>query len=100
MSIQIIFTSALLDFLKKESYTHLQLRGIIPESEASNGLKTEEDYILVPWKESLKKFDEADFQMEEINSTDITDMLDVEFGIQFLVELPEPIAARFQNSVG
>ena len=86
------YSSQLHDFLKREGYTHIQLRG--------TGLM-DNNYILVPWKDNPEtKFEESNFQMESIDSTDISDMLDVEFGIEFWVELPKDVAKKYQNNFG
>ena len=78
-------------FLKQEGYTHIQHRN----TEASPD--TDDAYILVPWKQGIAQFEEADLQLEPIDSSDITDMLDVEFGINFWVELPEDVAEKFRK---
>ena len=86
------YSPQLHDFLKEEGYTHIQLRGT---GENDN------HYILFPWKDNPKtKFEESNFQMESIDSSDISDMLDLEFGIEFWVESPAEMVNKFQKSFG
>jgi hypothetical protein len=92
MTARVLFTKSLLNFLKQQGYTHIQQRGI------EKKLDTDDAYILVPWKNGIAQFEEASLQLEPIESTDITDMLDVEFGLNFWVELPETVAANFTLS--
>lgn len=88
-------TKQLLTSLKQQGYTHIQQRGI--ESKPGSTIHTEEypddNCILVPWKKDILSFEEANLQLLEIDSADVSDMLDVEFGIRFYVELPNSFIA-------
>lgn len=76
-----LLSKSLLAYLTRQGYTHMQLRGI------ETSIDTDDDYILVPRTPSFAHFEESDLPVEPINSSAITDMLDVEFGINFWVEL-------------
>lgn len=91
MQDRILFTKKLLNFLKEQGYTHIQRRGI------EQGIDTDDNCILVPWKNGIAQFEDASLQIESIESTDVSDMLDVEFGINFLVELPDEVARPYLN---
>ena len=87
---KLLFTKQLLQQLKQQGYTHIQQRGI--ESKSRQQIRVTDDpsydYILIPVRQT-------DFSLEDvlrvlpIDSTDVSDMLDVEFGIDFYVELPD-----------
>ncbi|HTE11831.1 MAG TPA: hypothetical protein VK645_12685 [Chitinophagaceae bacterium] len=94
----LLFTPALIAFLKAQGYTHIQLRGIGRKADAAihSAEENDDNFILVPWKEGISLFEEHDLNMEKIGSTEFTDMLDVEFGISFWVELPERVAMLYK----
>ena len=71
------------------------MRGIATKHEKVQSDFNEDDYILIPWKEGITIFEDTSLQLEKIDSTDVTDMLDVEFGINFWIELPEDVAAAY-----
>ena len=87
---RIPFTKQLLQQLKQQGYTHIQQRGHEnkPESTLHSKDDPEDGYILIPWKIEVLLFEDAQLQLLEIDSTDVTDMLEVEFGINFWVEMP------------
>jgi len=89
--VRLLITKTLLSFLQQEGYTHIQQRGI------EKSLDNDDACILVPWKKGIAQFEEANLQFEPIESSNIADMLDVEFGINFWVELPEAVAAKFKQ---
>ena len=91
MADRIILTLALIKKLKSAGYTHFQLRGIDANDENKKLDFNHDNYILVPWKKGITVFEDSNLQLEVIDSTDIIDMLDVEFGVSFWVELPTDI---------
>lgn len=90
------FTKDLHQFLKTELFTHIQLRGIEPKTAINSQTENQDDYILIPWKEDILLFNEADWKIEEINSSEVADMLDVEFGVYFFVELSNEMAEKYK----
>ena len=96
---KILFTKALHHFLIQHGYTHIQLRGIERKGEEDipSPALPNDDFILIPWKKGIGSFEEA-VRIEKIDSTEITDMLGVEFGIRFWVELPEEMANLFEQN--
>ena len=96
MDQKILFTEVLLRFLKRQGYTHMQLLGIQQRTEQYPEQMNRDHFLLKPWKRGIGLFEDANMQLEEIGSTDISDMLEVEFGIHFWVELPEKLAKDYQ----
>ena len=85
---KIPFTKELLMSLKKRGFTHIQQRGI-ENRPGQNFLSKEDDeydYILIPWKKDILIFEDASMRLLEIDSNELYDMLDVEFGIVFWVD--------------
>jgi hypothetical protein len=73
MQKKILFSKNLHHYLKKAGYTHIQLQGICAKNEFPIKPDNTYNYFLVPWKVDIDyKFGKSNFQMEEINSTDIT----------------------------
>jgi len=90
MTTQLAFTRRLYNFLKEEGYTHIRLMGV----------STNERFTMVPLKESVSdKFEEVDFKIEEIDSTEVTDMLYPMLGLEFYVELPAELAEKYQKNL-
>ena len=90
MTVQLPFTRRIHKFLVQEGYTYIRLMGV----------SQNDKFILVPLKDSvLNKFEEVDFNIEDINSTEVTDMLYPIVGLDFYVELPAEIADRFEANI-
>jgi len=83
------FSKELLQQLIQQGYTHIQQRGVEnkPESTLHTNEDPEYDYILIPMKQSGFSLEDVS-RVLPIDSSDVSDMLDVEFGINFYVELP------------
>lgn len=87
MTRKLPFTRTLYKFLVDEGFTHIRLLGI------SNDVQ----FILIPLRESLsEKFEESDFKIESITSTEVTDMLYPMLGLDFFVKLPNELAGKYQ----
>ena len=97
MTKRILFTAELHKFLIELGYTHMQLLGVRKKLDKEKNEETDDAYILIPLKDGISLFEDADLRIESIDSTEISDMLDVEFGINFWVELPEEEAAAYKN---
>jgi len=97
MRSRLLFTPELLAFLKRQGFTHMQFRGIEEKPKKNKRSADEDDYILLPWKEGIGLFEDAEWRVEPIESTDVSDMLDVEFGINFWVELPAEVATAYEK---
>lgn len=80
------FTRELLTELKRKGYTHIYSRGIQNENDENDN-----DFILVPLKpnDPRIKYEETDFNIQEIDSSDIQDMVHGDPFINFVIELPE-----------
>jgi len=99
MTKRILFTAGLYKFLIELGYTHMQLLGVERESDNEKDEEMDDAYILIPWKKGISLFEDTDLRIEPIDSTDISDMLDVEFGINFWVELPDEVATGYKNFI-
>jgi len=97
MTKRILFTAELHKFLIELGYTHMQLLGVRKKLDKEKNEETDDAYILIPLKDGISLFEDADLRIEPIASNDISDMLDVEFGINFWVELPDKVATAYKN---
>lgn len=94
------FTKSLYDFLVRRGYTHIQLRGLAPKEAIAlfSSKMNNDDYVLVPWKEGLASFEDANW-VEHISSAEVKDMLDAPDGIHFFIELPAEITSEYKSSI-
>jgi len=88
MNRHLAFTRALHTFLIEEGYTHIRLMGVL----------TNHKFILVPLKEPIvNRFEDVDFTIEEIKSTEVIDMLYPMLGLDFYVYLPGELVTKYHQ---
>ena len=91
MNFQFPFTRPLHSFLIQEGYTHMRLIGV----------SGNQNFTLIPLQENISdQFEEVDFRIEPINSTEVTDMLYPMLGVSFYVELRDELATKYQQQYG
>lgn len=98
MNTQAPFKKELHRYLMQIGYSHVQIVGCLETGVGEE--KDISDYFLVALKENdpNKASDDTKLWVEEINSTEVREMLEGEEGINFLIEIPETDFAKFQSS--
>lgn len=91
------FKKDLYQYLVQNGYSHIQNIGCSETGEDDN--KEVSDYLLIALKQTdpLITSDNTDLWIEEINSTDVKEMLDGEEGVNFIIELPENEYQKFKS---